>query len=270
VKEIVEEESVSIVRACRATELNRSMFYYSTVLDDREVETKLREYAERLPAGGFPEYYKRIRKEGFKWNHKRVGRVYIKLGMSRRRRVKRRIPNPEKTPLLQPISSNLTWSIDFMDDRLINGRKFRTLNMIDDYNREALAVDIEFSFPSERVVERIKDIIEWKGKPDEIRSDNGTEFVAKSFEAFCNEFKIKHIRSQKGRPMQDGYIERFNRTYRENVLNMNLFDNLNQVMELTEAFVDDYNNNHPHKSLGDKSPVSFSRDRNKNVTLSSV
>jgi putative transposase len=93
--------------------------------------------------------------------------------MSHRRKAKRRIPNPEKQALLQPIRPNLTWSVDFMEDRLENGRKFRTLNLIDDYNREALTIDIDFSFPSEKTVEMVKRVIEWRGKPEEIRSDNG-------------------------------------------------------------------------------------------------
>lgn len=90
------------------------------------------------PSRGFPQYFKRIRKEGYGWNHKRVRRVYRKLGMNRRCKIKHRIDNPAKKTLLQPLQPNITWSIDFMEDRLMNGRKFRTLNIIDDYNREAL------------------------------------------------------------------------------------------------------------------------------------
>jgi putative transposase len=146
------------------------MFYYASIKDDTEVEEKLRWYSEKLPARGFPEYFKRIRKEGYKWNHKRVRRVYRKLGMSHRRKIKRRIPNPEKQVLLQPIRPNLTWSLDFMEDRLENGRRFRTLNIIDDFNREALTIDVDFSFPSEKVVTLIERVIQWRGKPEEMRT----------------------------------------------------------------------------------------------------
>ena len=168
-------------------------------------------------------------KEGHIWNHKRVKRVYLKLGMNRRKKVKRRVANPEKQILLQPLHPNITWSIDFMEDKLMNGRKFRTFNIIDDYNREALNIAINYSFPAEQVVGVIEQIIEWRGKPESIRSDNGTEFTAKAFEGFCNKFGIRHIRSQRGKPMQNGYIERFNRTYREEVLDMNIFENIHQV-----------------------------------------
>ena len=233
------------------------MYYYESVRDDSEVEIKLQWYGEKFPARGFPEYFKRIRKEGLVWNHKRVRRVYMKLGMSRRRKMKRRIINPEKKVLLQPVRPNLTWSLDFMEDRLENGRKFRTLNILDDYNREALAIEVDYSFPSLKVIDMVKRVIEWRGKPEEIRSDNGPEFIAKVFGDFCENSDIKHVRIQKGRPMQNGYIERFNRHFREDVLDLNIFENIYQVKEKTEDFMEDYNNNHPHDSLGNKSPIEF-------------
>jgi putative transposase len=238
------------------------MYYYESVNNDAEVEEKLRMYAEKLPARGFPEYYKRIRREGLKWNHKRVRRVYRKLGMARRRKMKRRILNPEKKSLLQPVRHNLTWSLDFMEDRLENGRKFRVFNIIDDYNREALAIEVDFSFPAYKIVKLVKRVIEWRGKPEEIRTDNGTEFIAKDFEVFCENAGISHVRIQKGKPNQNGFVERFNRTYREDVLDMNIFENINQVREKTEEFFEDYNNEHPHDSLGNMSPIEFMKNKN--------
>jgi len=168
VKEITEEEGISIARACKLIMLVRSMYYYESVKDDSEVEAKLNWYAEKLPARGFPEYFKRIRGEGLCWNHKRVRRVYISLGMPHRRKIKRRIPNPEKKTLLQPTRPNLTWSIDFMEDRLENGRKFRTFNILDDYNREALAIEVDYSFPSLKVIERVKRVL--NGEANQRRS----------------------------------------------------------------------------------------------------
>ncbi len=242
------------------------MYYYEQVKDDSDVEEKLRMYGEKLPARGFSEYYKRIRREGLKWNHKRVRRVYRKLGMAKRRKIKRRIPNPEKTTLLQPLRHNLTWSLDFMEDRLENGRKFRTLNILDDFNREALTIEVDYSFPAYKVVKLVKRVIEWRGKPEEIRSDNGSEFIAKDFEVFCENSGIAHIRIQKGKPTQNSYVERFNRTFREDVLDMNIFENIHQVREKTEEFLEDYNNEHPHESLGNMSPIEFMNNRNQKKT----
>lgn len=256
-KEITEEKKLSVARACRVVELERTMYYYQSVKDDTEVENKLKWYAEQLPPRGFPEYFKRIRKEGFIWNHKRVKRVYKQLGMARRRKIKRRIPNGQKRALLQPIRTNLTWSMDFMHDSLENGRKFRTFNIIDDYNREALTVDVDYSISSDKVVEILTRVIERKGKPAEIRSDNGTEFLAKAFKGFCQNSGIDHVPIQKGKPTQNGFIERFNRTYREDVLDANIFESISQVRELTDRWVEDYNTNHPHASLGNMSPREF-------------
>jgi putative transposase len=268
--EIVEEHAVSIVKACKIMNLDRSMFYYTSTKDDREVEDKLRWYAEHYPARGFSQYFKRIRKEGLIWNHKRVRRVYLKLGMNRRKKAKRRIANSQKEVLLQPLYPNLTWSVDFMEDKLVNGRRFRTLNIIDDYNREALNIAVDYSFPSAKVVEVIQQIIDWRGQPQAIRSDNGTEFVAKAFEGFCDKLGIHHIKSQKGKPMQNGYIERFNRTYREDVLDMHIFENIHQVKHITDIFTEDYNNNHPHDSLADMTPTEFLNHRSKKIPIFAV
>jgi putative transposase len=134
VSAIIASHPISIVRACQIVSLDRSMYYYQSIRNDSVIEKKLRWYAEHYPARAFPEYFKRIRKEGLVWNHKRVRRIYKKLGMSHRCKNKRRLPNPKKQLLLQPMYPNITWSIDFMEDRLMNGRKFRILNIIDDYN----------------------------------------------------------------------------------------------------------------------------------------
>jgi putative transposase len=246
------------------------MFYYAPVKDDRIVEDKLRWYVEHYPARGFPEYFKRIRREGLLWNHKRVRRVYKKLGMNHRRKSKRFVSNPDKQVLLQPLHPNTTWSIDFMEDRLMNGRKFRTFNIIDDYNREALNIAVDYSFSSEKVVKILEQIIDWRGQPQSIRSDNGTEFTAKTFEGFCNKFGISHLRIQKGKPMQNGYIERFNRTYREDVLNMNIFENISHVRDLTDKFTEDYNQNHPHHSLNGMTPIEFINKHSKKIPYFAV
>lgn len=261
-KSIREKTQISIARACSIIGLDRSGYYYAPVRDDSAVEEKLRQYAARLPTRGCPEYTKRIRREGINWNHKRIERVYVKLGMNKRRRkIRRRLPNPEKLPLLQPIAANITWSADFMEDRLENGRKVRILNIIDDYNREALLCHASFSFPSEKVVELVKRTIDWYGRPATIRTDNGTEFIAKAFEGFCSDSSINHQRIQKGKPMQNGYCERFNRAFREDVLDAYIFENLAQVQALADAWKEDYNNHHPHSSLGNCTPIEFKERR---------
>ncbi len=148
-----------------------------------------------------------------------------------------------------------------MEDRLENGRKVRILNVIDDYNREALMCHAAFSFPSQKVVQLLERLIDWYGRPDSIRTDNGTEFIAKAFEGFCNDSSIQHFRIQKGKPTQNGYCERFNNAFRKDVLDAYIFENLEQVQNIADEWRDDYNNSHPHSSLGDCSPIEFKQKR---------
>lgn len=243
------------------------MFYYESTKDDSEVENKLLEYAssKQLANRGFPEYFKRIRREGLIWNHKRVERVYKKLKMNKRKKHKRRIPNPQKQSLAQPIGPNICWSMDFMEDRLENGRKVRILNIIDDFNREGLLMHVDFSFPSTRVVQLVKQLIEWRGRPLSIRTDNGTEFIAHAFTEFCNtkDEEIEHIRIQKGKPSQNAFIERFNGAYRSGVLDAFIFQTKQQLQGLTDEWMHDYNHHHPHGSLGDLTPKEFAEAVNR-------
>ncbi|KYP13812.1 MAG: hypothetical protein A1D16_11375 [Flavihumibacter sp. CACIAM 22H1] len=255
---MVLEEKISVVRACRIVELDRSMFYYTSVKDDSEVEAKLNSYLEIrvISNRGCGEYFKRMRKEGYSWNQKRVERIYRKMGLCKRRRKKRRIPNPPKR-LMVPNTRNETWSMDFVEDRLENGRKIRTLNILDDFNREALAMEVSYSFPAERVIEILTQCFEWHGKPRKIRTDNGTEFIAHKTQEFFLKNQIDHIPIQKRKPMQNGYVERFNRSYREGVLDAYILTTIHHAREETYVWMEDYNNNHPHESLGDKAPTEF-------------
>src|SRR5690606_7875221 len=149
---------------------------------------------------------------------KRVRRVYLLLGMNRRRKVRKRIPNRVKEPLVIPEAPLKTWSLDFMSDVLTNKRKFRTLNVMDDYNRKAIAVEAAHSMPAATVTRLLERIIKEHGKPSRFRTDNGPEFISKEFRDWCADKGIEIHFIQPERPMQNGYIERFNRTFRENIL----------------------------------------------------
>ena len=237
--------------------VSRQVWYYRSCKDDALVESKLRELADALPTRGFGVYFGRIRAEGLLWNHKRVKRVYNKLGLNIRRKTKRRLPARDKQPLGVPEQTNAVWSMDFMHDSLDSGRAFRTLNVIDDCNREALAIEVDTSLPGERVVRTLETIISWRGKPTQIRSDNGPEFISDAVKKFCSANGIEHRFIQPGRPMQNGFIERFNRTYREDVLDAYIFESLEQVRTITEQWQKDYNQHHPHQSLNNQSPIQF-------------
>ena len=237
------------------------MWYYEKKKDDSEVIDKLNKLAEKLPTRGFDEYYGRIREEGIKWNRKRVLRVYRLMKLKRRRKRKRRLPDRAKTPLNQPLMSNLVWSADFMHDTLYNGRKIRILNIIDDYNREALCVEAHFSYPGERVVRALEILEMERGLPEQIRVDNGPEFISRAFAEFCELKGIEINYIQPGKPTQNAYIERFNRLFREDILDAYLFKDVDQVNTMSQKWKDDYNYNHPHKSLNKMSPKKFVESR---------
>jgi putative transposase len=249
--------TISTVRACRIIGISATAAYYKSRKDDSEVIAKLESLAAALPTRGFGVYYGRIRNEGYTWNHKRVKRVYDLMKLNLRRKHKRRLPNREKVALQQPETINKKWSMDFMTDALTDGRKFRTFNLIDDFNREVLAIEADTSLPARRVVRVLQRVIWDRGKPEAIRVDNGPEFISSTLEVFCREQGIKLQFIKPGKPMQNGYIERLNRTFREDVLDAYLFHNLEQVREISQQWADDYNHFHPHKSLNKCSPVVY-------------
>lgn len=233
------------------------MYYYSSVKDDTAVEEKLRELAEKKSTRGFEHYFGLIRNEGLIWNHKRVKRIYNKLGLNLRRKGKRRVPARVKEPLINTQHINQTWSMDFMHDALVSGRKVKVLNIIDDYNREALAIDVGSSITGQRVVEVLKMIMDCRGKAAEIRVDNGPEFISAVFVHFCEKEQIRIKYIQPGKPVQNAFIERFNRTFREDVLNAYIFESISELRIIAEEWMEEYNNHHPHQSLGGMSPKTF-------------
>jgi len=189
------------------------MWYYHSRRDDTEVVDALSKLAEELPTRGFEVYYKRLRREGRNWNRKRVLRVYRSMNLKLRRRHKKRLPARTKNPLEAPMELNEVWSMDFMADVLSDGRKIRVFNVMDDCNREALAMDVGLNYPAIRVVETLSQLEEEIGLPKTIRCDNGPEFISKTLSQWCKGKRVELQFIQPGKPMQNGYMERLNRFY---------------------------------------------------------
>ena len=160
-------------------------------------------------------------------------------------------------PLAVPAEANHCWSADFMSDALWDGRRFRTFNVVDDYNREALAIEIDTSLPAVRVVRVLDQVAQWRGLPGKIRFDNGPEFIAVAVADWAEQNGVDLEFIKPGRPMQNGFIERFNRTYREAVLDMYIFEDLEQVKRQTDKWLNIYNNHRPHDSLGGMPPREY-------------
>ena len=230
---------------------------YQSIKNDHFIIDYLVQLAKDHPREGFWKSYYRIRNKEIVVNHKRLHRVYKLIGLPLRRKVKKRLPERVKTPLETPKHFTHTWSIDFMSDALENSRKFRTFNVIDDYNREVLFIETDYSLKSSRVIWVLNHLINRHGKPKRIRMDNGPEFLAKLAQQWSEIHEIEFKYIEPGKPMQNGYVERFNKSFREGVLDSYLFTNLEEVKEMSQNWVNDYNNHRPHDSLGGISPVKY-------------
>ena len=249
---------ISIRQACKLLLLATSVYYYQPKRrDDDQIRDSLAELATVNTTWGFWMMFHRLRNLDYQWNHKRVYRVYKEMRLNLRRKHKKRLPARVKEPLLQPIFPNVTWSMDFVHDGLMQGRKFRSFNVIDDYNREALNLTIDTSISSKRVIRELDKLIAWRGKPDNLRVDNGPEFIATALTDWCQENGIALKFIQKGKPTQNAYVERFNRTFRQEVLDNYAFESLSQARRLASAWMWMYNNERPHSSLKYMTPRRF-------------
>lgn len=187
----------------------------------------------------------------------RIRRVYEKEGFTLWKRLKKKRFNNPANPIEIPMEKNQEWAMDFMTDVLENGNKFRTLNIVDQFNRKCLCIEIQPSLPSRRVINALERTIEKFGKPKGIRTDNGPEFTSHLFQNWMEQQSINWVKIQKGKPQQNAVIERFNRTYREDILDANLFKTLNSVRNITNPWIEDYNNERPHQSLNYKTPNEY-------------
>ena len=181
----IKSRGISIALACRTFGLSETCFRYKPKLkpENERIEDLLIGLTNAHKTWGFGLCFLHLRNvKGYGWNHKRIYRIYRDLELNLRIKPRKRLVREKPETLAVPDTPNKTWSMDFMSDRLGDGRSFRLLNILDDFNREGLAIDVDFSLPAERVIRRLNQIIEWRGKPDSIRVDNGPEYVSRSEE----------------------------------------------------------------------------------------
>lgn len=256
-EQTVERRGVSIHLACRIFSISETCYRYHPKLsrENAEIADWLIRLTHNQRNWGFGLCFLFLRNvKGFKWNHKRVYRIYCELELNLRIKPKKRLVRERPEPLAQPETINQRWSMDFMHDQLSDGRSFRCFNVIDDFNREGLCLEVDFSLPSERVMRALDQIIEWRGKPKAIRCDNGPEYISGKIVEWAGKHRIRLEHIQPGKPQQNAYVERYNRTVRYDWLAQYLFDSIEDVQEYATRWLWTYNNERPNMALGGITP----------------
>lgn len=252
-KNAIDRFQASIRVVCEALGISETCFRYRPKLCDENAEIAdwLLRLTQTYKRWGFGLCFAYLRNvKGFTWNHKRVYRIYRELELNLRIKPKRRIRRDRPDELSEPVAINQVWSIDFMSDSLIDGRKFRTFNVLDDYNREGLGIEVDFSLPGERIIRALDRVIEWRGKPLAIRCDNGPENISQAMIEWTIKNQITLLYIQPGKPTQNAYVERFNRTVRHEWLDLHAFESIEHAQLLATQWLWEYNNERPHTANG--------------------
>ena len=256
-KQAVENKGVSIRFACELFGVSESCYRYAPRHSDEndQIEDWLLRITHHQRNWGFGLCYLYLRNvKGFAWNHKRVYRIYRQLALNLRIKPKKRIVREKPEALAVPKSINQSWSMDFMHDQTSDGRSVRLLNIIDDFNREGLWIEADYSLPSARVIRVLNQVIEWRGKPISIRCDNGPEYISQEFVSWAQNQGITLNYIQPGKPQQNAYIERYNRTVRYDWLGQHLFETLDEMQAYATNWLWFYNNERPNMALGGYTP----------------
>jgi len=243
---------------CRILKCTRTQSYYKKKMPEKDasVISAINEVIGQSRKGR-NKVIVLVRKKHPEYGKSQIRRVYERNGFSLKKRFRKRMKDHEANPIEIPFKENIEWAIDFMSDALHDGRRIRTLNIIDHYNRKCKGIKIAINIPARVVVEFLNQRIELFGKPLKIRTDNGPEFSSELFQKWLKDNDICWSKIQKGSPQQNGVIERFNRTYREDVLDANIFHNIKQAHLLTQRWINDYNNERPHQALNYLTPSEY-------------
>lgn len=254
---------VSQRRACTVLAVDRSSVRYSSVRpDDADLRKAIRDVARERRRFGYRRIQVMLEREGIKMNHKKLRRLYREEKLQVRKRGGRKRALGTRRPMVLPSGINERWSLDFVSDAFTDGRRFRVLAVIDDYSRECLALVTDTSLSGGRVARELSGIIAKRGgKPKTIISDNGTEFTSLAVLKWCQETKIGWHYIAPGKPQQNGFVESFNGSFRDECLNETLFSTLTEARHHINHWKEDYNVTRPHSSLGNLTPREYAHNQ---------
>jgi putative transposase len=256
----METHRMSERRACELMDVDRSSYRYEPRADrNTELRQRLIALAGERPRYGYRRLWILLRSEWGPINRKRVHRLYQQAGLRVRRRSRKRLKSDTVgMPILT--GPNEEWSMDFVHDHVATGQRIRILTLIDSFTRECLALEVDTSIRSARVVRVLEDVVKQRGVPQRMRTDNGPEFTSRLFVSWCLNQKIRHTPIEPGKPMQNAYIESFNGKFRDECLNVNWFRNAADAKCRIPKWGLEYNDLRPHSGLDYQTPAAFARD----------
>ena len=261
---LMTERGFGVTRACGLIRISRSLYRYrSRRPDSGPLRARIEEIAAIKRRYGYRRVYLRLRREGWEVNRKRVYRLYRDAGLAVRRRKRKRIGLFERKPLPKPTAANVSWSMDFVADGLIGGRRLRCLTIVDDCTRECLAIEVDTSITGLRVQGVLDRLADTRGLPQSITVDNGPEFDSQVLDKWAYRCGVQLSFIRPGKPNENAYIESFNGKFRDECLNEHWFLSLTHARGIIEAWRIEYNTERPHSSLGNRTPQEFATDRTK-------
>lgn len=263
---MISTNNISVRRSCQETNISRASYYYVPVQNNDEVEEKLLELANQHKKYGYRKLYQKLRQKGIKVNHKKVLRLYnrnkLKLRIKSRKKLK-----VIRQPLVTPTQVQKVWALDFTHDSLSNGNKIRSLNIVDLCSSRAVDIYVDRNINSYKVIDILEQLKLEQGLPEMIRSDNGREFRCKLVQNWAKDNNVYWDFIQPGKPMQNGYCERFNGTFRYEVLDAYIFDSLAEARAIIKDWLYEYNYERPHTRLQGLTPMQYEKNIRGNCLL---
>lgn len=249
---------LGVTRACGLIGISRSLYRYTSKRpDDTALTERLTTLAAQKRRYGYRRLHVLLCREGWLINHKRTYRVYNEAGLMVRRRKRKRIAGMERQEKVMASAPNQSWSMDFVSDGFVDGRRLRCFNIVDDFTKECLAIEVDTSLPGRRVVSVLERLAECRGLPQSVTVDNGPEFVSKALDEWAYRKRLRLRFIEPGKPQQNAYIESFNGKFRDECLNEHWFLSMRHAREVIAAWRDEYNDERPHSSLGYLTPNQF-------------